>query len=273
VVRKGLPLPTLTTYDYISTNSCTNTELIVVITNSTPVALTPGDWYLSVVNVSGGPVTYSVKATEWPVTGLTVVITDTSFSLTNVCITWNSLIGAYYYVQGVTTLGSTNWVTISPSILATNTNTTYCVSLPSPYNYFRVLEGIDLSQSLSPTIVTLTNLIPYAVTNSAGTNGLNYYRYNVSTNAVGVRFEVLNPSGNVTLLARFGQPVPSLGLFDYISANGGVSNELILVLTNSLPVPLTPGGWYLAVSNASGAPVGPGGTMRMALGGQMNSHN
>jgi glucuronoarabinoxylan endo-1,4-beta-xylanase len=104
-------------------------------------------------------------------------------------------------------------------------------------------------------IITLTNLIPYYAANLTGTNGLDYYRYDVSTNAYGVEFEILNASSNVVLLARYGLPLPSLGNFNY-SANAGFgTNALILVLTNSTPVPLTSGWWYLAVSNASGAPV------------------
>ena len=101
------------------------------------------------------------------------------------------------------------------------------------------------------SIVTLTNLIPYM--DPTGTNGVDYYRYDVSTNATGVEFEVLNPTGPVVLLARYGLPLPRLDSYDYISANPGTNNQLIVVLTNSLPVPLTSGWWYLAVSNASGA--------------------
>ena len=101
------------------------------------------------------------------------------------------------------------------------------------------------------SIVTLTNLIPYM--DPTGTNGVDYYRYDVSTNAIGVEFEVLNPTGPVVLLARYGLPLPRLDSYDYISANPGTNNQLIVVLTNSTPVPLTSGWWYLAVSNASGA--------------------
>jgi hypothetical protein len=101
------------------------------------------------------------------------------------------------------------------------------------------------------SIVTLTNLIPYM--DPTGTNGVDYYRYDVSTNATGVKFQVLNPTGPVVLLARYGLPLPRLDSYDYISANSGTNNQLILVWTNSTPVPLTSGWWYLAVSNASGA--------------------
>jgi subtilisin-like proprotein convertase family protein len=59
----GLPLPSLSSYEYISTNSWTTTENILVTSNSTPVALTNGDWYLAVVNVAGSNVTYDIEAT------------------------------------------------------------------------------------------------------------------------------------------------------------------------------------------------------------------
>jgi len=68
-------------------------------------------------------------------------------------------------------------------------------------------------------VITLTNLVPYFATNSAATNLWDYYRYNVSTNAFGVQFEVLNPSGDVTLLARYGLPLPTMGNYNSISTN------------------------------------------------------
>jgi hypothetical protein len=176
VAIKGLPLPSLVTYDYISTNAYTNTELIVFFTNSVPVALTPGDWYLAVVNVSGGPVTYSVKATEWSVTGRPITTTGVNISSTNFCITWNSLPGVYYHVQGLVNLASTNWVTVSPTILAVTNTTTYCVALPSPYNFFRVVEGMVVNvnaPNTPPVFVStpsnrfITPLYTLAVTNNA----------------------------------------------------------------------------------------------------------
>ncbi len=100
-------------------------------------------------------------------------------------------------------------------------------------------------------IVTLTNSVPYY--DPTGTNGVDYYRYDVSTNAVGVDFQILNASGNVVLLAHYGLPLPSLGNYDYKTNAGVGTNASILVLPNSTPVPLTSGLWYLAVSNASGS--------------------
>jgi len=45
-------------------------------------------------------------------------------------------------------------------------------------------------------------------------------------------------------------PAPAgLGDSDYESSTAGLGAEFLLVSTNSLPVALAPGEWYLAVSN------------------------
>jgi len=167
VARHGLPLPNLSSYDYLSAAGGTNDDLIVLFTNSVPVPLAPGDWYLAAVNVSGGPVAYSIKATDWPATGLPILITGTGLSSTNsFCITWTSLPGVHYVVEGVTALPSTNWVAVSPVITAVTNLTTWCIGLPSPYHFFRVREG-ELAGPVSipvPPVIT-------GVTRS--TNGVN----------------------------------------------------------------------------------------------------
>ncbi len=142
VARKGLPLPDLTSYDYLSANAYTNDELIVVLTNSAPVALSPGNWFLSAVNISGVPVTYSIKATEWSAVETTnLVIINYSFASNEFCLTWTSVPGGHYFVQGKPDLVVTNWTTLTATITAVDYTTTWCLPLPSPYHYFRVAEG------------------------------------------------------------------------------------------------------------------------------------
>jgi subtilisin-like proprotein convertase family protein len=256
IIRKG-SVPSLGTSDYISTNSFTNSEVIIVVSNSTPVTLTNGDWYLGVVNVSGGSVNYSVKASEWPATGQPINVTNISYNGSSFCLTWDSLPGAYYHIEGINTLGATNWTVASPTILATNYSTTYCVS-PVTNNFYRVVEGIVLStnQASSIPVVDLTNGIGYSASNAGGANTTDYYHYVVTNNpAARAQLEVMNPSGNVTLVARKGLPLPSLATNDYISQNPLTNSELIIIFTNSSPVALTPGDWYLAVVNLSGGSV------------------
>ena len=144
MARKGYPpLPDLTTFDYRSANGGTNDDLIIILPDSAPVALAPGDWYLSAVNTAGGPVSYAIKATEWPQAGTNFTVTGQTTTTNSFCLTWNSLIGAHYYVQGKVTL-FTPWTTLSPTLTATSTKTTWCVALPSPYTFFRVRDGLAI---------------------------------------------------------------------------------------------------------------------------------
>ena len=154
VARKGLPLPTLPSYDCLSANPGPNEELITLFDFSTPVALTPGDWFISVVNVSGGPVGYSIMATEFAAYGTNVVITSCQALTNSICLTWTSVPGIHYYVQGKTNVNDTNWVAVSPTIAADDVLTTYCIALPSPYRFFRVSEGLVITPYVPPFIIS-----------------------------------------------------------------------------------------------------------------------
>ena len=164
LARRGLPPPTLTAFDYLSQNPSTNDELIVVITNSAPIPLGPGDWYLTAVNQSGASVAYSALATAWPVTGRPFAVTNSILGSNSLCITWTSLPGVHYYVQGVQALSLTNWYNVSPTLTAgpAEYSMTYCIGLPSPFQYFRVVEGLALFGVPEP---------PPALSVRAATNG------------------------------------------------------------------------------------------------------
>ena len=53
--------------------------------------------------------------------------------------------------------------------------------LPSPYQFFRVVEGVGLIVPPPPTIITLTNAILDFKINSAAVS-IDYYRFVVSSN-------------------------------------------------------------------------------------------
>ncbi|HEU5124491.1 MAG TPA: S8 family serine peptidase [Verrucomicrobiae bacterium] len=156
VASKGLPLPNQAVYDYLSDNPFLNDEMIVVFTNSTPVALTPGDWFLTAINVSGAPVDYSIKATEWFSTGRPITVTDVDYTppdgtnSAGFCITWSSLPGIHYYIEGNPDLTTTNWTVVSPTITATDFTTTYCVPIGPGNMFFRVVEGLAISDFAPP---------------------------------------------------------------------------------------------------------------------------
>jgi len=142
LARRGPPPPSADSFDFISANPNTNEELIVVYDFSRPVPLAPGEWFLTVLNDSGAPVNYSILATESEAYGTNVLITSQSMDPADFCLTWTSLPGAHYFVRGTADLGTTNWTTLSPTLTATDFFTTFCIPLPSPFNFFSVQEGI-----------------------------------------------------------------------------------------------------------------------------------
>ncbi|MCW5555650.1 MAG: S8 family serine peptidase [Verrucomicrobiae bacterium] len=154
LARKGLPLPDLATFDYQSTNAFPNDELIVVFDTSAPVPLSSGEWFLAAVNLTGVPVTYSITATEWPATGRPFAITNAFVAGNGFCFTWTSLPGVHYYVQGLTNLNSTNWVTLSPTITAVDYFTSWCEPPTSPFHFFRVVEGLALDTVVAAPVIT-----------------------------------------------------------------------------------------------------------------------
>ncbi|HTV43288.1 MAG TPA: LamG-like jellyroll fold domain-containing protein [Candidatus Sulfotelmatobacter sp.] len=103
-------------------------------------------------------------------------------------------------------------------------------------------------------IMALTNDAPYSdtVTNDA----VRYFSFNVtSTNAYEATFQLLHMNGNADLVVSKGTPLPTLTSSDYGSFNSGNADENIYVLTNSEPVPLSVGTWYIGVFNRDTHPV------------------
>lgn len=148
-------MPTVSNYDYGSFNGSTNGEQILLTPGSTPVALTPGRWYLGVQNFLGSAaVTYTVRATE--VAPNVVVLTD------NVPVTFtNTPAGAYsnFFRFDIT---ATN-----PAVRFLATNLTGDVDLvlsrgyfPTPFQYdFGSFNGGNVSeQILLSTNSVMTNL-------------------------------------------------------------------------------------------------------------------
>ena len=154
-VRKGVPLPDATKFHYQSARSSTNDESIIVFPNST-VPLTPGDWYLGVVHNDTNVVTYEVRATEFATAGTNVIVTRLSVVTNSLCITWtNAVPGLNYFVQGKSSLQSLSWVATSPTLLSTNPEMTYCIPLPTVYQFFRVAEGAVPAAASSMSISSM----------------------------------------------------------------------------------------------------------------------
>jgi len=169
VARKGLPLPDLATFDYLSANAATNDELIVVFTNSVPVALTPGDWFITAVKVSAGTASYNIMATEWATTGQPITITNIDISTGEFCITWNSLPGVRYIVQSTPVLSPPAWADASPVITANDITTTWCTPITGTMQYFRVIEAA--ASTLPPPGGPTSPITPPTITSVVSTPG------------------------------------------------------------------------------------------------------
>lgn len=98
-------------------------------------------------------------------------------------------------------------------------------------------------------IMGLSNGVPFTdvLTNEYGAE--RYFSFDVSSNAYEATFQLLQLSGNADLVLHKGGPLPTLNSGNYGSFNNGTVDENIYVLTNSTPVPLSAGRWYLGVMN------------------------
>jgi hypothetical protein len=154
--------------------------------------------------------------------------------------------GDYALLTNVTT---TSNVTLNPftppplmpgqeyylAVTNSNTTNTACFTIEVDFN-----------------ITTLTNMVP--VTNTLAASMVPYYyQYYVPSNTPATAFLLYNLSGNATLVAQLGlaPALPTTNSYSYLSSNPGTNDDIIVVTSNSAPVILTPGWWYLGVFNNS----------------------
>jgi subtilisin-like proprotein convertase family protein len=148
---------------------------------------------------------------------------------------------------------------VSP-VLAVNTNAPFAPYQAGTTYYLGVrnsgTHAASVVLEVDYDLTALTNGIPY--TSRLNTNeAVRYFSYVVNSNAYAATFQLLNlTNGNADLVLRKGVPLPTLTSSDYGSFNATNADENIYVLTNSSPVPLSAGTWYLGVIRRSTGPVG-----------------
>ena len=127
----------------------------MIFNSSTPVRLSPGDWYLAVLNATTTDVLYSVVATEYSEAGTNVTIRGITLVSNVLCLTWSGVLtGVNYHVQGKANFNAPAWIPVSPTIKATSGTITWCITLPSPYSFFRLSEGLSPHSAGNPVIPT-----------------------------------------------------------------------------------------------------------------------
>lgn len=145
IVEKGQPSDGVNFVQYSSANAGTNAEMLVLRPGNGPKTLAAGLWYLSVLNVSGTNAAYSVKATQWDVSGVPLIVHAFSLGPNEACLEWNTVPGAAYVVEGKSDASAGAWTDVSGTLVASASTNTFCVPLPNPFRFFRVLEGISVS--------------------------------------------------------------------------------------------------------------------------------
>jgi subtilisin-like proprotein convertase family protein len=113
---------------------------------------------------------------------------------------------------------------------------------------------VTFSVEVDFDITTLSNGLALSNNVLAATTVPRYFQYDVSSNATAVAFELLNPTGELDLVASRGLPLPDEGNFAY-ATGVTAADATILVASNSQPVALAPGRWYLGVFNHDTAAV------------------
>jgi subtilisin family serine protease/subtilisin-like proprotein convertase family protein len=276
-----IPGPFPGEYDYASANMGTGDEHIVLTTNGmTFPPLAPGDWYLVVVNRAPGLVNYCIQATQTPAIDIKPITCTNAatipaysvqyydyavspdalrvlFQVTNITaslgpanvdmyVGTNAFPGPMDAMDSSTNPGNADEHIAHSRAFLLNPPMTYRIAITN-------LEAVDVTYSLC--VIETTNFISL-VNNVCSNNTLyasgrrdaQYYSFNVADNAVQAEFSTAS-FGDVDLYLR---RVPTPGLpaseHDYAEANAGVGNELIVIHTNSAPVPLAPGLWYLMVT-------------------------
>ncbi|HEY3760952.1 MAG TPA: S8 family serine peptidase [Verrucomicrobiae bacterium] len=141
--------------------------------------------------------------------------------------------------------GGTNYGAALFDVYVTN-NTTLGYFGPVTVSVVASKVPIVINSNIPPVITILTN----GVLDPTNNSGSDYYGFSVGPNASGVLFTVTNISvpNALDMVVAYNR-TPSLSDYDYISTN--TANESVVVWTNSRPVPLTSGNWYVAVVNVN----------------------
>jgi subtilisin-like proprotein convertase family protein len=109
---------------------------------------------------------------------------------------------------------------------------------------------VDFDVNTNFSITSLDDPNPNPLPTNVLAGSVQYYYYDIETNSLVATFEILNPTADVDMVISHDIPLPDQYHYDYGSFNAGTNDEFIAVRTNSSPVALTPGRWYITVYNS-----------------------
>jgi len=283
------PLPRPDVYDYASENPGVEPEIILVTTNSV-VPLTPGDWYLGVLNVDTNAVDYAVRVVETLAPQETVVDLLPDVSLDESAPP-DQPVRKFFRFTVTTNVGAVELDLTNPDgpvdifarlddrpdsftfdrmdraapglparlIIRTNA---LAPSLTGDW-YFAVVPRTNAVVNFTitarfpgqPQPWDLTPETPLRGVLAADTFGApvgwDYYRVAIPPEAVRAVFTVTPLNGDVNLALKKGLPLPNETNWTYQAVTPGPVAETLVVDTNSWPAPISAGDWYLGVRNMS----------------------
>jgi subtilisin-like proprotein convertase family protein len=242
--RTGLPDPNAQLISWeLQFVLVTNTPTPIQVTPQQPFTNTipPGETGYFVVNVPGWANAANNMLVSSKDSGGNPALVSMLFNQNFPPLTGNP--GDFLFVNNSSS-GSTTITTNPPSVPPLSPGRSYYLAVTNPGPAIAtVVVEVDFN------ITTLTNGVPFLA--DFKTNDIERpFIFNVSSNATltEATFQLLQmKGGNADLVLRKGLPLPSLISADYGAFNGTNSSETIYVLSNSLPVQLTPGPWYLDV--------------------------
>ena len=255
-----------TSLDALNGNSAYGTWTLEIWDNRTGGVATNGQlvsWQIQFIMQTNVPVTLSANSSSMntvppgAITYYTVNVPIWATSASNVLISASLPVNLLFNQTNPPTGSNPGDYTF----LANSTGGSYLMTtnpvpppqlLPGQTYYL----GVQNPNAQSATVVVevdfnipvLTNGIPQTdVLTTNFTDVERYYAFDVTSNATEATFQLLKLSGNADLVVSQGLPLPTLTSSDYGSFNASNVDENIYVLTNSSPVPLSAGRWYLGV--------------------------
>jgi hypothetical protein len=76
VLSEHLPLPDLNHFDYTSQQPCTNDQIVMLVTNTTPFPIQTNRWYVGVFNTGSSNATFAVQACSAPAYPVIIPLTN-----------------------------------------------------------------------------------------------------------------------------------------------------------------------------------------------------
>ena len=176
-----------------------------------------------------------------------VYLTNIIGSVTNTSPSWSNTVAIFTPTNNPGS--ATNYDGYASfSFYVTNLDTSAYFG-PVPVSVIVSAVPIQINSNMPPVITPLTS----GSSDPTNYGGSLFYSILVTTNDYGALFELDNPTGPMALVVSHINQYPSLSSCDY-STNlpAAPANLEIAVLTNSTPVPLAPGYWYMAAVNEAG---------------------